>query len=502
MTSLIASREYDYKRDCRINFGRGVFGILCIVTGQFAYRKPTEQGQQSEQSKWYASSCCIRIFFLVQYFWLIVFVIINLSSFVGGPVVIALCSFKHCGYIYKDVNQTILKEELPTEESPTRTDLDEIKYYDWQKVVITTSSVAASLSYFLIVFALYSQYECVRYLMDWFKCLCKCIWNADSGPEHHHSQKNDEDDKQTVTLDPFDDSEIKVEMFSCSTSTLLTSKQTLYFLFFLLINILTYLAEISLFISILTEKLTGHKRVIKFLDISLFIVQFGSQFCAIVSCFIFSKVVYGVSNRFLDAAKCIIPKVNTADPKTLLPDDLNIQRSNNPHLTLLKRIDQHYVQLMDATLRPYTTWFSIHWVLYTITAFMGVAIVGDAISMELYGASSTYMFRHCHGERHYDCRMSLAYQIFFALQHQLLFLYPCFRAASVNSAREKMIVSVSKADWEHVPLAEKESFIQYMKDQNCSFKISICCINVSFGFNTAFISIFIGMVSVLLALHS
>ena len=40
----------------------------------------------------------------------------------------------------------------------------------------------------------------------------------------------------------------------------------------------------------------------------------------------------------------------------------------------------------------------------------------------------------------------------FMLEHCVLFLYPCFRAASVSAARSTLIKNVSRAEWNHIPL--------------------------------------------------
>ena len=65
-------------------------------------------------------------------------------------------------------------------------------------------------------------------------------------------------------------------------------------------------------------------------------------------------------------------------------------------------------------------------------------------------------------------------------------------------ARSTLIKNVSKAEWNDVPLDEKDSFITYLESQDCSFKISIFCAKLPFNLNMAYISIFIGVFGVIL----
>ena len=47
---------------------------------------------------------------------------------------------------------------------------------------------------------------------------------------------------------------------------------------------------------------------------------------------------------------------------------------------------------------------------------------------------------------------------------------------------------------------DKEKFINYLKTKDCTFKISILCVKLSFGFYIAYFSIFVGIFGVVLKL--
>ena len=99
------------------------------------------------------------------------------------------------------------------------------------------------------------------------------------------------------------------------------------------------------------------------------------------------------------------------------------------YLNILSTIDRLYYCILKDSLQPYGKWFAV--LTYTLTAFLSVAYVIQAVLEELYGDKTK-----CRGEHNEYCRLSLAYIMLFSLNHCLLFLYPCFRAATVTSTRQ------------------------------------------------------------------
>jgi hypothetical protein len=177
-------------------------------------------------------------------------------------------------------------------------------------------------------------------------------------------------------------------------------------------------------------------------------------------------------------------------------EDEDIRKRSRLHL--LKTILKWYDRMLHTTLYPFGTWFAVHWILFTITAFMSIAYVAEMIILELYGQEAPDI--KCHGEHLPSCRLRLAYVFLFAVEHCILFIYPCFRAASVTTGYTAMIKKVSNAEWQKINLDDKEKFIHHLKIQDCTFKISILCAKLSFGFYIAYFSIFVGILGVTLKL--
>ena len=107
---------------------------------------------------------------------------------------------------------------------------------------------------------------------------------------------------------------------------------------------------------------------------------------------------------------------------------------------------------------------------------------------------------HCQREHYPMCRLKLAYNFLFSISHCISFLYPCFRAASVTASRYKIIHMISRANWNRVPMEQKQAFLHYMELEDCTFKVSILCATVTFGFNLAYFSTFAGIMTVILKL--
>ena len=61
------------------------------------------------------------------------------------------------------------------------------------------------------------------------------------------------------------------------------------------------------------------------------------------------------------------------------------------------------------------------------------------------------------------------YVVFFTLVHAYLFLYPCFRAAAIATARAILIKNISEKEWQNIPLSIQTSFVEYLKSQKFAF---------------------------------
>ena len=434
----------------------------------------------------------------------------NVVSFVFDIYVIAWCPFHNCSYIYTNTNNNT-NESLwynPTNYTENTASFgapsaeSQSQYDDWKKAVFTTSTVSGLLSYYLMVILVLCPLYGVCNRCSEMVCECVAsIWKK-CGERDAQSSAISE-----TLLNPFVDSN------ESEISTFLRPRQSFYFHLIFWANLTVFFASVVVFFTIVRDRIGSKNLLLQGLDIAGLATQFGSQFCAILSCFIFSKVVYAVSSRCLEMEKKFAwvnreAGVNIISWNTFLDylvrehylkdddDKAEIAESDTPHLIILKKLDTWYVEKVKTSIDPYGTWFAVHWILYTLTAFMSISYFAEAIMEELYG----YSHKQCFSTVNTSCKLDLVYIGLFTVEHCVLFLYPCFRAASVSEVRSTLIEKVSRAEWNHMPLLEKESFCAYLKDQKCEFKISILCAKIPFGFNLAFISIFFGVFGVILKL--
>ena len=204
-----------------------------------------------------------------------------------------------------------------------------------------------------------------------------------------------------------------------------------------------------------------------------------SLFCTIASCFIFSKLAYSVSERCL--------KLGNDMKRALDSNNVNVDFAS------LMEADDNFTQQAQATLNWFEYWFTVHWIFYTVTSFLSITLFLDVLLKYIQAGLN----------RPPDSAVGFSYEELwitgiFTLSHCLLFLYPCFKAATVTLSRETMIKKVSK----HLQNAHnrgtiEQIFIQYLKNKKYGFRISFFCARLRFSFNVAYISIFIGLLGVL-----
>ena len=472
-----------------------LFYFLSVCTGQFV---------RCSTWKWSVAALFFLTFPLL----------VNILSSVFNAVIIFGCIFAYCGYIDTKVSvhnnslYGLVPESLP-------------QFADFQKFVFTAASLSGTISYMWITLAvLYPNYSKFRDCIAWIKGKITSMWEACDG-DTKNPRDGDTKNPELELLNPFCDNDD-------SQSTLLRSKQSFYFHLIFWFNLLTFASSILTFFLLFSMIYNRHDVFWKrFIDIGGLVSQFYSWFCATLSCFIFSKVAYAVVNLCTYNLFACFEVIATMEEKDLqdfaqgekpdiilLQHDIldkmkNLKDKQNKYSDLLKSsctktsyveglkvIDKWYTHTVKTSLHPYGTWFALHWLLYTLTAFLSIACVIEVVVKELYGHDPDD--EQCHGEHNIKCRLTLAYTILFSFNHCILFLYPCFRAASVTAARYSLIKKVSSAYWPNVPIDQKQMFIQYLKDQDCTFKVSILCAKLSFGFNIAYFSIFVGIMGVVL----
>ena len=416
------------------------------------------------------------IIFLFEFPLILLFLCLNTGVLVFNFWTIFACPLPNCGYIAGPLE---LYPYNASSEDPS-TDLNQ-EYFDLHKLEFTMATLAGSLSYFIMMYILITHYSVVSTgyqnkissFHKWFRNL-DLQNRAPENEETHtilnpflHEKEDDGDDYQKVVL--------YAKQICC-----------FYLIFFL--SIALFAANVTIFFVIAhaqniekdapddNKKYQGHEYII-YVGLA---ALFSSQYCAIISCFIFSKVTYAVTikcSKQIEEYKTCIQRVE--------------ETSKILHL---QNRDREFVKLSKRSMKPYRFWFAVHWFLYAVTAFVSLAYLTEMIIKLLYG----YLGQDCQNDT--MCYLRIVFESLFTLQHMILFLYPCVRAASILESRKSLIEKFSNEDID-ISTALKFNFLQYMKEQRCGFMLSVFCARVEFGFNVAYLSVFLGLLGIVFKLH-
>ena len=144
-----------------------------------------------------------------------------------------------------------------------------------------------------------------------------------------------------------------------------------------------------------------------------------SLLCTIFSCFIFSKIAYSVTHRCLK-----------------LYDEFTEHRKQQDNedgdgLERLIRRDLQFTKQAQTTIAYFEFWFTVHWIFYTVTSFLSIALLIDIVKLYL-GSTVDPPLTNAIG----FSQVELVVVALFTLQHCFLLLYPCFKAAAVTVSRE------------------------------------------------------------------
>ena len=135
-----------------------------------------------------------------------------------------------------------------------------------------------------MIFVLYSQYSVFG------GCICGNIKKCWRNIWKQCGEKLKPDSSGVHVLQsPFIDS-------NGNTATKLSPKQSSYFMAIFSLNILIYIGNVSLLFIIFAESVDQRQKTNEVVDATGLTFQFVSQLCAILSCFIFSKVAYSIRN--------------------------------------------------------------------------------------------------------------------------------------------------------------------------------------------------------------
>ena len=269
-----------------------------------------------------------------------------------------------------------------------------------------------------------------------------------------------------------------LEILEQTTSTTLHLPESLYFILLWILNIILWSLGVGLFVTWHYQKDYYDSNLSYDVEVAGFSMYMYSLFCTITSCFIFSKLAYSVSERCLKLGNDIKRALDSNNVTVDFPS--------------LMEADDYFTQQAQATLNWFEYWFTVHWVFYTVTSYLSITLFLNMLLRYIQAGLNTPP----------DSAVGFSHEELwitgiFTLSHCLLFLYPCFKAATVTLSRETMIKKVSK----HLQNADRDTieqiFIQYLKNKKYGFRISFFCARLRFSFNVAYISIFIGLLGVL-----
>ena len=376
----------------------------------------------------------------------ITLVLLNIVALVFDLCLIFKCLFRNCSFV-ADPKENSTHNHSKSCMKDYSFVKNEAPYHDMQKLVITMATLSGTLSYIFMIFALLRHYK------TW-------PWNRN---RNGNSEKRIVNPFLSGLSSPAESYYIQVN---------LNGEQLFYFYLMLLLNLVLFAANTGVLFYLVhkQDNKPSHLQTIFIIaDYAGIVTMQISQYSAIISCFIFSKVAYAIMRQCNEM--------------------LQKYQANRNSIEDLEKTDLDYVNLNKYSMKPYTIWFTVHWILYTISAFITMAYLAETIIQRMYGE-----FCHCRSE----CKFFILYVFLLTIEHLFLFLYPCFRAASILEARRKLIKDVSRE--ERLDYRIKYHFLNFMEKQRCGFVLSIFCARIEFGFNLAYLSLFIGLLGVIIKL--
>ena len=311
------------------------------------------------------------------------------------------------------------------------------------------------------------------------------------------------------------------------TTTQLTKEEVVWFTIFLLVNIIVNVSLMVIFIygqyhHNPPNTIEGNKKkTILFKNLEIFSVSayFYSLFCTLSSCFIFSKIMYGIQRKCSNLYNYLDHVNNFNENRDAINDylknfwtnetlqerlgtllnPLSLQEDEEKALLYLQQRDNDFVNVAVKTLKMFELWFFIHWILYIVSSFLSVSLLLDAIQLNIQAT-----LPHTRPGVHFH-PFEMVFLTLFVTSNCILFLYPCLRAAAVTEAKMKLIQKINKScsvDYPKISTNLKKEFISFLKGQKFGFRLYILCAYIPFSHSIAYISMFISLLGILIRLAS
>uniref|UniRef100_A0A1X7UL87 Gustatory receptor n=1 Tax=Amphimedon queenslandica TaxID=400682 RepID=A0A1X7UL87_AMPQE len=351
-------------------------------------------------------------------------------------------------------------------------------FNDLAKFTLLSICFSTFVSYLIFIIALIWHYFSDHFHFSKWRCDGYEALEDNEGIPHPFNEItcnctcNDDDDD--------DDDDDSTEVFCVFCSYKLTKH--FWFFFFLSLNIIFWGAMVVIFFYAqyhygVHKETQGNKTSSKTeknkkYEIASAALYFYSHLCTIVSCFIFSKIMYGIQRKINEQKKDITSTVT-------LPDLINDDK------TFLKRATK--------ALSIFQFWFFIHWIFYIVTSFLMIALSIEAILLHIRATQ-----HHIQPGVHFSV-YEIPLLIIWSISNVLMFIYPCFQAASITRARKKYIRHLMR-DYAKTDQKEKvDSYVKYLQSRDFGFRLNIACIHIPFNLNVAYTSILIGVFGIVLS---
>ena len=205
-------------------------------------------------------------------------------------------------------------------------------------------------------------------------------------------------------------------------------------------------------------------------------------------------IITGGSNTIYGGTNTIKGGLNTIKGgKNNIRGGINSIHGTSGKLQLLIEADKTFLQCAKKTLSYFQFWFFIHWLFYIITSFLTIALSIEAILLDIRGTQ-----HHIRPGVHFsDGEMWLLAILSFS--NVLMFIYPCFQAASITRARKKYIRYLTKKYAKSDQKELVDSYVKYLQSRDFGFRLNVGCTHIPFNLNVAYTSILIGAFGIVLS---
>ena len=508
--------------------GRILIQIWYLLMGQYVPRVYTFQ------RKW--KSKLLSSLFVIKFIFFSGFICVTLNTF---PTVMLLYNYVNCPIKYYRVCYSImlhgktadsisipdivLRDAYNLNSSDTQDDLK--TFEELSKVVLLLTSFSSTISYILFYVVLGKLY-----FWPHFKNITQDNYNEEFKMWRFIKTKwNPANNEETVRnenpLQPFNDDEPSRRPLPLTneqdnnTTTQLTWKEARSYTGVLLANILLNLALFGVFLygqylhhkKTLTNEASSSSApdgILKIYEIIVFAAFMYSLFCTLASCFLFSKLAYGIQAKYMGIADYLehvnIPNAQLQQCNQYLDRvyrayGIDLDFPQLPEITVklyyLQERFKHINRVAKSTLKLFELWFLVHWVLYIVSSFCSLSLFLEAI---IHSKNTNLSESDVDGIGFQ--LLELVFLGLFSASNCLFFLYPCLRAAAITESRRNLICKINEVYSEYQLITQelKDQFVSFLNSRDSGFHLQILCAKVPFGFNIAYISICFSLFAVLL----